>query len=125
MTLSDYVGKFVEQRVLVEHGRCGRPLGEHLVFGDDYGLIIRKHLGAPRHTDDVRVLMPHARGPETTPGINCAERLSGDEPYARAYCVCLPDGHVEKRRLSKLGELPVTFPDWKWGRSVDLPVVTF
>jgi hypothetical protein len=126
MTLSDYVGdtKSGDQRVLVEHGRCGGPLGEHIVVVAGTDLTIRKH-GDRRDRDGVGWVSA-TRGPETTPGLRSLEREHPDgKPYVRCYCVCLPDGHADKCRLTKLGQLPVTFPEWKWGRPVDLPVVTF
>jgi hypothetical protein len=129
-TLSEYLaGRGGRAQVLVEHGRCGRALGEHSVSdhaeGVVEGVVIRKALEA-RYTTGAKALraqLPGQRGPETTPGIR-AERFDR-EPYSRAHCACLPADHIDKRRVSKLGELPVTFPEWKWGRPVDLPVVTF
>jgi hypothetical protein len=44
--------------------------------------------------------------------------------YARIRCRCIPKDHVEKIGVGKLGSLPVTFSEWKWGRHIDLPVVT-
>lgn len=44
--------------------------------------------------------------------------------YVDVACACLPDGHDEKIRAEKVGKLSVTFPDWKWNRRIDLPVVT-
>jgi hypothetical protein len=45
--------------------------------------------------------------------------------YARCYCTCISTEHVEKIAASRLGRLPVTFPGWKWGRPIKLPVVVF
>ena len=47
-----------------------------------------------------------------------------DKHYAYVWCTCIPPDHEDKVSEEKLGELPVTFPDWKWGRPIDLPVVT-
>jgi hypothetical protein len=125
-TLSQYLAESPGQqrRVLVEH-RCGRPLGRHVVSETDYGPVISKAEGgrltaAARHLG----LQPTSveRGPETTPGVR-GEPFDR-EPYSRVFCECLPAGHTEKWRPSKLGRRPVTFPDWKWGRPIDLPVVT-
>jgi hypothetical protein len=126
-TLSDYLAESPgrEVRVLIEHARCGRPLGEHRAKETELGTALSKSLGG-RYVLSARrqaFNTSSSRGPESTPGIR-GEPFDG-EPYMRCYCVCLPKEHAEKRRLSKLGALPVTFPTWKWGRPIDLPVVTF
>jgi hypothetical protein len=117
-TLSKYLdGK--SEWVLVEHARCRRSLGPHLAVAFDRGVSLER-------SDKVRTDRPWPeeglRGPLTNPGIYPDPRWPG---YSRVHCPCLPAHHDEKIRDEKLGTLPVTFPDWKWGRAIDMPVVTF
>lgn len=118
--------------VLVEHGRCGRPLGKHVIYRerDEDVAVLEKSADALRAYNVAPG--PGHRGPETTPGLRL-DTVPGDwkpglngwpQVYERVFCVCLPPGHVEKIKVGKIGSLPVSFPTRKWGRAIDLPVVT-
>jgi hypothetical protein len=139
-TLSEYLGAQDEiVLVLVEHSRCGRSLGVHEAYIARGTGSLGFRPGFP-HIDKfpVRLRQPRAtpsgtprprgvRGPNAAPRVETVfGSVSGeDKMYAVASCTCLPENHVEKVSVEKLGSLLVTFPDWKWGRPVDLPVVTF
>jgi hypothetical protein len=141
MTLANYLGDAEEpMRMLIEHGRCEALLGVHKVYfvrttfgrGPAWAdlalqrrprVLIDKDLARSRVN---RRLGSDLRGPMTTP---CVLTGNGDVPgvekhYAFVWCTCLPAGHEEKISQDKLGDLPVSFPDWKWGRPIDLPVLT-
>jgi hypothetical protein len=136
MTLSEYLAgrRDQEGRVLVEHRRCGVSLGVHhvaLTFTGpkDPGIVDISKSWAVRPSNG-RAQYPGERGRLTAPGVTSWDAYygtGGRNPYtvyAVVRCPCLPDAHLEKRRMDKLGELPVSFPAEKWGRPVDLPVVT-
>jgi hypothetical protein len=115
MALSEYLG---DEIVLmwVEHDRCGRSLGTHQV-------CVATGIGGDGHVDIQKSPGPH-RGPLTTPRVVTGYHSGRPGNYARIWCGCLAGGHVEKIRTSKLDALLVTFPEWKWGRRINLPVVT-
>lgn len=126
-TLSEYLEGKNEIEVLVEHGRCGERLGVHRVRRDHvlsgHPTIYRLPLRPRTQRRDT----PGAvRGMPTNPRVEMSwSDFSGIEKWsARVFCACLPKGHIEKVGVAKLESLPVTFPDWKWGRRIDLPVVT-
>jgi hypothetical protein len=124
--------------VLVEHGRCHGPLGIHEAFvvEEDDGptfapsaIAISKgpwNREAGRHPPTRRRRPQRRTGALTTPGVLYEGRDVGGQErgYAHVVCACLPRGHEEKIRVEKIGNLQVTFPAWKWGRPIDLPVVT-
>lgn len=128
-TLAEYIGT-EQRRILVEHGRCGASLGVHVAWYDETldAVVLTTDRRVRR---DGLVLKFLARGLVTSPtrGLLTTPRIQPTSfkqgPYVRCSCICLPAGHTEKRRIDKIGSLPVTFPKWKWGRSIDLPVVVF
>jgi hypothetical protein len=131
MTLSDYFAGCRDQtRVLVEHSRCGQSLGTHRIglMGDRVllsrsGGVRIAYVGDYGHKPIPGQQLPSGmKGPLTAPGVSVDN--FEDHLYARVWCPCLPKGHQEKLRPEKVGSLPVTFPEWKWGRPVELPVVT-
>jgi hypothetical protein len=113
----------------VEHGRCGRCLGVHEVNLDlERGAHIMKS-NRPREslsTPSSAPRRPGVTGPITTPHVmtGFSSAAGSDKTYARIFCLCVPDGHVEKMSVDKVAALYVTFPEWKWGRHINLPVVT-
>ena len=128
MTLSEHLR---DEIVLmwIEHGRCGGCLGVHEVYLDREGGTHIMKSNRPREsrsTPPSAPRRPGVKGPITTPhvmtGFSSAAGL--DTTYARTFCPCLPKGHIEKMSVEKVAALPVTFPEWKWGRPIDLPVVT-
>jgi hypothetical protein len=133
MTLSDYLG---DEIVLmwVEHGRCGRCLGIHeLSFARTPPKAVPGRNSAiplgwkPQPGPHIMKSVRTGRGRLTTPGVETGSSSTApdsDKTYARIRCVCIPKDHVEKVAIEKLGSLPVTSPEWKWGRHIDLPVVT-
>ena len=139
-TLADYLAPYgLLQRVgvLVEHSECGNPLGPHEAYWDssfDPPLVVLDRDTAPSRVYNMRPLRPD-RGPITSPGVHPyaipgnwspGPPSHGGAPhvYERVLCACLPTGHVQKLSVEKVGGLPISFPMWKWGREIDLPVVT-
>jgi hypothetical protein len=119
MTLSEYLGD-EQTPMLVEH-RCGRSLGIHEVC------VVRGTGGPAVGTVEImKVTRPHPSGAITTPGVMTRFRRGPATVswYAQVSCTCLPAGHIEKLGIEKVGALSVTLPEWKWGRPVNLPVVT-
>jgi hypothetical protein len=120
MTLSEYL-RDEQVPMLVEH-RCGRSLGVHEV-----GVVQGTGGPAVGTVEIMKVTRPHRSGAITTPGVMTRFRR---EPgavvrwYAQVSCACLSPGHIEKLGIEKVGLLPVTFPEQKWGRPIALPVVT-
>jgi hypothetical protein len=131
LTLSEYLENGEQRRVLVEHARCGNSLGVHITWPDENGIVNLIKSDKDRYRNDLRrvPLQDRGRGYKgrlTAPGISYWKyRKKQGEYFARAWCPCLPDSHIDKRRPDRVGSLPVTFPDWKWGRPIDLPVVVF
>jgi hypothetical protein len=133
MTLAEYLGE-AQKPVLVEHGLCGRSLGAHTAYRHiDLGEpLLDKTTATPirasgRRPDPNVRRSNGIRGQQTTPGVSWdayRDESGHEQSFQRVWCVCLPDGHKEKIRVEKIGSLPVTFPEWKWGRAIDLPVVT-
>jgi hypothetical protein len=121
MTLSEYL-RDEQVPMLVEH-RCGRSLGVHEV-------CVVRGIGGPAvgTVDITKVTRPHRSGAITTPGVMTRFRrdpgMAAVRWYAQVSCTCLPAGHIEKLGIEKVGSLPVKFPEQKWGRHIDLPVVT-
>jgi hypothetical protein len=132
-TLSNlFYGGQESRHVLIEHARCENSLGVHVAFVDPEALdndgvtVIQLMKDDKRRWSARSAPRPRTRGiggPLTTPRVDQWAYRRG-EYFARVWCPCLPDGHNEKLRPEKVGLLPVTFPDRKWGRSIDLPVVT-
>lgn len=127
MTLWEYAGN-QQLPIIVEHGRCGRPIGIHQV-------CVARGVGGDGHVDIQKSTRPHrnkntpstssyGRGPLTAPRVVTGYHSGLPGNYARIWCSCLPAGHVEKMSVDKVAALYVTFPEWKWGRHIDLPVVT-
>jgi hypothetical protein len=124
-TLSKYLEDQDEiMLVLVEH-RCGAFLGVHETYvargqGGPTGFPMVDRYRRPRGPGHGR------RGPSTSPRVETkySDKSGSMKWYAVVRCPCLPDGHTEKIGVDKLGSRSVTFPHKKWGRPIDLPVVT-
>lgn len=122
-------------RVLIEHGRCGALLGVHKIYSvrtrfdrslsrtDENRILIDKDLARSRAN---RRLGWNLRDPMTTPCVltGYGDASGSKKHYAYVWCTCLPPGHEEKVSQEKFGEMLVSFPDWKWGRPIQLPVLT-